>query len=619
MRRLWEKTGDFGKLDGGWAVPAEERSFYASRRRRRAGALLSASLLLLLVCNPWAPSCRGADPNFSSSETIVELQQFRETRSIVIKGAAGEEGRATLINLNPNVNAWYLLQVKWQGGASAAVYHLENANPQTQQLLLDDTHPYGLVVSEGKDRYPCDLWGTQSRETMKKASASGAAYAPLCAGKIYLRNPVKGHRTKIELVTDFLRDEVPAGEKIVAFVRDTFFKDIYREKAKLVEEAKPGLEKQPQGKTENAPEPALIDPKQADRMVQPTNLGIQIQEPNPHGMVLGTWYAVRDIPGIYISLIVAEGIPPEILHSYKNVASNLDSVEATALVYLVAFDLGRYELNFTLGTEHPKVNWSDHMLDRMKDKSLPGPDGIGTIAPLVSTGLINPTDAAQTVATFTGGFKRIHGAFKWGELAVKNHGSHYGFIEDGVIFSTLQPGLSTIYVLDDGRLEMKTWTEKDNGLLPRIIHARQNGAPIIAGFDPVTHMSVPGSLVSRWGEGNWSGSVDEKLRTLRSGAALQEFQGKRFLIYGVFTSATPSAMARVFQAYRCRYAMLLDMNALEHTYLALYRRQGANLYVQHLIQGMSEVDLSVKGQYIPRFLGYSDDRDFFYLTRKKAP
>jgi len=26
-------------------------------------------------------------------------------------------------------------------------------------------------------------------------------------------------------------------------------------------------------------------------------------------------------------------------------------------------------------------------------------------------------------------------------------------------------------------------------------------------------------------------------------------------------------MARVFQAYQCGYAMLLDMNALEHTYL----------------------------------------------------
>jgi hypothetical protein len=209
--------------------------------------------------------------------------------------------------------------------------------------------------------------------------------------------------------------------------------------------------------------------------------------------------------------------------------------------------------------------------------------------------------------------------FSGGELATRNFGSHYGFMENGVIMSRLQPGLSTIYTHSGSRMEMGTWTEADNRLLPGIVSARQNGVPIITAFDPVTGMSVPGPLVSRWGEGNWSGSEDRKLRTLRSGAALQEVDGKRFLLYTVFTSATPSAMARVFQAYRCRYAMLLDMNALELTYMALYKRQGTNLYVQHLITGMSEVDKSVKGKYLPRFIGYPDNRDFFYLLRKAAP
>ena len=130
--------------------------------------------------------------------------------------------------------------------------------------------------------------------------------------------------------------------------------------------------------------------------------------------------------------------------------------------------------------------------------------------PLVSTGLINPMDAGRTVATFTGGFKRDHGAFKYGPLALKNHGSHYGFMENGVIFSKLQPGLATIYVLNDGWVDMKTWTEEDNNLLPKIKYARQNGVPIIAEFDPVTQLSVPGPLVARWGEGNWSGSVGQE-------------------------------------------------------------------------------------------------------------
>ena len=135
-------------------------------------------------------------------------------------------------------------------------------------------------------------------------------------------------------------------------------------------------------------------------------------------------------------------------------------------------------------------------------------------------------------------------------------------------------------------------------------------------FDPATKAPVPGALVRSWGPGNWSGSADEKLRTMRSGAALQTNQGRRFLIYAVFSDATPSAMARIFQAYRCDYAMLLDMNALEHTYLALYRRSGSQMFVDHLLKGMSEVDKSAAGELVPRFLGYPDNRDFFYVMRR---
>jgi hypothetical protein len=362
-----------------------------------------------------------------------------------------------------------------------------------------------------------------------------------------------------------------------------------------------------------------MDPKQAQRMVKPIDLGIEIEEPGGQGMVPGSWYAAKDNPGIFVSVIAPEGIAPEIMRSYSHVVSNLDSVERKGLVYLVAFDLGRFELKYVLGTVHPKVDWSEHLSDRMKEKSLPGPDGIGTIAPLVSTGIVNPVDAHRTVAAFTGGFKRIHGALKHGLLGLRNHGSHYGFLENGVVFSELQPGLSTIYALRNGWSDMKTWREEDHSLLSEVRYARQNGVPLIVGFDEAAQMSIPGPLVSRWGEGNWSGSVDEKLRTLRAGAALQESQGKRFLLYAFFWSATPSAMARVFQAYQCRYAMLLDMNALVHTYLAVYKRQGSRLYVQHLIQGMADVDMTVKGRYVPRFLGYADDRDFFYLTRKELP
>jgi hypothetical protein len=75
-------------------------------------------------------------------------------------------------------------------------------------------------------------------------------------------------------------------------------------------------------------------------------------------------------------------------------------------------------------------------------------------------------------------------------------------------------------------------------------------------------------------------------------------------------------MARVFQAYHCRYALLLDINALEHTYLAVYKGRDPEFSVQHLIKGMEVLDKTKGGRVIPRFLGYPDNRDFFYLLRK---
>jgi len=77
-----------------------------------------------------------------------------------------------------------------------------------------------------------------------------------------------------------------------------------------------------------------------------------------------------------------------------------------------------------------------------------------------------------------------------------------------------------------------------------------------------------------------------------------------------------AAMARIFEAYHCEYAMLLDMNALEHTYPAVCRRSGSQMFVDHLLKGMSVLEKSSSGEVVPRFLGYADNRDFFYVMRK---
>ena len=545
-------------------------------------------------------------------KTILDLQPFRETSKLRVKGRAGQEGTVTLVNLNPHINAWYLLELKWDGGAGGGTYHLENPNPGGRKVVVEQTYPAGIVIFEGHRRYPCEIsWG-DGPNAFEKGKASPQVYYPLCDGRVYLRNGATGHRTTLEGATEFLREHVWGGENIIA-LGHVLLGDAHRETGKTQAEGK--IARDAQEQFNDRPLPAMIDGRFASQLLAPGSLGIAIEQPAPAGLRPGAWYPAAGNPGVFVSIVQPNLVDTALFKTYTGRVNALDGPEASALCYWAAFDLDRFELGFAIGTEHPKVGWSAHMLASMRDPKLPGPDGIGTISPLAATGLVSPKDATRTVATFTGGFKRAHGAFKYGDLALRNYGTHYGFLEDGVVLSKLQPGLSTVFTLDDGTLAMKTWTEADNAVLPRIRDARQNGVPVIE-FDPVSKTGVPGPLVNRWGPGNWSGSQDMKLRTMRSGIAMARNGAKRFLIYSVFTAATPSAMARVFQAYRCDYAMLLDMNALEHTYFALYRRSGSRLLVDHLIQQMNTLDKSVSGELVPRFLGYADNRDFFFVTRR---
>ena len=578
-----------------------------------AGMLLAAKCQEVITQKAALTGNQAAEYEAVVPKTIVELQQFRQTSSIRVRPDNGKEGTATLINLNPTINAWFLLTVAWQDG-SAFSYHLENPEPRSRRLILDSGYPLGIEIVEGKARYPCDLFGSGSTNSLEQARNSQMIYAPLCDSHLYLRNPAKGHRTSLEAAAEFLRNQVWGGEEVVILFHH-LLENRYRETGEMHAKEQAGASAASKEMQGALPLPATIDSKYANIVVTPSDLGLTLEAPERAGMRPGEWYSASENPGIYVSIIEPELINAAILEGHKATANALDRVEASALCYLVAFDLDRFDLAYTLGTEHPAVDWSDHIQPEIKDPRLPGPDGIRTISPLVSTALISPENARRTVATFTGGFKRIHGAFKFGEFALKNYGTHYGFLENGVVFSKLQPGLATIIVLEDGSIQMKTWEAQDDQILAKIKYARQNGVPLVE-FDERSQSTVPGQLVNKWGPGNWSGSENMELRTIRSGAALQWNGQKRFLIYAVFSDATPSAMARVFQAYQCRYGMLLDMNALEHTYLALYRRSGTQLSVDHLMSGMSQVEKSDSNGPIPRFLGFPDNRDFFYLMRR---
>jgi hypothetical protein len=573
----------------------------------------SSTVLGLLLCA--APNVGVAEqpsqaPQAEAPKTVLELQPFRVTQRSPAVDASGRSGQATLINLNPEINAWFLLTVDF--GKNPETYHLENPWPRTQQLALSDQNPRGVEITAEGHTDHCDLWGGSPVTELRNAQHLAGAYEPLCGGRLYLRNQVAGTYTPIERATDLLRDHIPGGDRIVGFVKREFFQDAFLEKEPLVNAVDAGL-----SSPDNSPLRPAIDSTYQGRAVTPEHLEIALER-RAGPMELGRWYAAKGAPGVFVSAFEAAVVPQEILESSGGLVNPLGPVEARALVFVVAFDLSVFDLGFMLGTDHPRVGWSERTLPESRTK-LPGPDGIDTVAPLARTGMVSPAQAAQTVAAFTGGFKRVHGAFHVGPYARRNHGSHYGFIEQGVVLSKLVPGLATLIVFRDGNVEMRTWSKEDDALLPKIRHARQNGLPLLEP-DGMTGAPVPGEFVRHWAAGNWSGSAENaELRTLRAGACLQQVQSNRFLLYGYFSDATPSAMARVFQAYRCSYAMHLDMNALEHTYLALYERRDGKVIVDHLIDEMGQVDKKGRGRngaLLPRFLGFPDDRDFFYFVRR---
>jgi hypothetical protein len=546
-----------------------------------------------------SPEAKVAAYEAIARKSILDLQPFRTEVGTTL--ADGTPLR--FVSLNPDVNGWFLVTIG--EGRTARQYHLENPHPKQQSVTLKTSPSPSLTFQGGVGTGSCVPWEGE----LKAAVEHGLPFAPICNGRLFLRNKVSGSATSLERTTDFLRDHVWGGETVVRFVRKTFFKDANRAVSTEIGTgaARPLL----------GPMPAPLKTSDDARSVISVVHDFGLSGTDGSRMIEGTWYPVTGLEGVYVSALRPRSISESILRGPGQV-NPLDGIEAGSTNIFVAFDLERFDLGFAMGTDHPRLDWSPRPPASVRPRGLPGPDGVSSPAPLVMLGMVSPNLTDRTVATFTAGFKRQHGAFKWGPYATENFGSHYGFIENGVILSKLQPGLSTIYILTDGTVGMKTWTKADDILLPRMRFARQNGVPLVQ-RDPDTGVPVPGELVTRWGPGNWSGSAQAELRTLRAGACMAHSPvGGRYLVYGYFSTATPSAMARTFQAYGCDYAMLLDMNALEHTYLALYVPVEGQVHIEHIVPGMGLVDRKDrKGNVVPRFLGYPDNRDLFYLTRKE--
>jgi len=576
--------------------------------RRRFGLVLALLWGVGPAVATTSPERDGLDRQWEryradSVSSVVDLAPLRETAETT--EADGTLWRLT--DLHPGVGAWYLLEREPPAGTRqrAQSWHLENAAPGRQTVTLTPGSPPVLALAGGGPARDCPLAAEDGADPFAAAAKTGLPYAPVCGGALYLRNAVAGNRTNREAVSDFLRENVIFGDDLVNLIKGSLYEDAFLETATPRPEADAGAVVASLGQ-------ARLD----RRPVMRTAMGLPLAGAEA-GMEAGSWYAVDGVAGVYASAMQPGLIEAALLSD--RAVNWLDEVERRADVYLVAFDLGEFTLGYELGTDHPGLGWSSRPQRSGADWRLPGPDGFDRAAPLVRTGMLSPALAPRVAAAFAGGFKRDHGAFRFADYATFNRGHHYGFISNGVTFSRLQPNLATLTVTLDGEIAMKTWAEEDDALIPRLAFARQNGVPLVQ-RDPATGAVLPGDRVVHWGGGNWSGSAEAQLRTLRAGACLRQTGGRQFLIYAYFSTVTPSGMARTFQAYDCDYAMLLDMNSPELSYLAVYRPNAAGdgLEPLHLARPMAGSDPSGRGgARIPRFVGFADNRDFLYLLRKE--
>jgi hypothetical protein len=532
--------------------------------RLRSPALQNCWIAAALVVLVFATPAVAAE----ATHSILDLQPWQKmTESVAADGT-----KLRLVDLNPTVGRWYLLSIG--RGDDQQTLHLET--PDAMTLALGQK-PGDLVVSYGKQQRVCAL---DAPDGLTAALQTASAYAPLCGGLIWLRRPAHGQRSVLEATTDMLRATGSVGETLINFYKNNF--------NDTAQPASYGAAGGTVAAPRIGPPPAVLAAGWNERTESSAQLGITVDGAGAGGFRLGTWYPAHHTPGVYATVLTPEaaGVANDPGHANE--------------AYFVAWDMGRYALRYTLGATHPMLGWSNRA---PLPHDGPGPDGFDNSGPLARIGMVPPYERALLAGSFAGGFKREHGAFKSGEPI----GLHYGFAEDGVVFSRLNPGLVTIFAGLDGMPHIRTFGVEDarKGALGLLV-ARQAGLSLVENGKDGPHANDI--------NGNWSGSNDGHLLTMRAGVCVLPADGTSYLVYGVFSAATPHAMAATFRAFGCSDAALLDMNSPVLVYGAIYHAEEGRVTAEHLTRPMAAGDDGTK----LKFVDEPDSRDFFYLIKRQA-
>lgn len=502
----------------------------------------------------------------------------------------------TLKNMNPYINKWFLLTVT---GPIRLKLHLENRNPDNNIILKPD----GFIISpkDSDEEVNCPVFKhiDQNLSPLVKFNRKNRKqhpYAPICKELIYVRIK-KESTTRLsftEWATQTLRT-TSFGENIINAIKPFIVErkgEISNKKIAKI------LDKVMDIKAPARPFIKQQNGQQNRHTSSNHNLGFTLDKKNPHDrkLFLGRWYKTKMHDGVYTTLYTADMIPNHIMLSHKNKVRTLQAQELNKLIYITAYDLDRFTINYAVGTKHPEIDTSRRSY---------GNDSVSR-QQIVPIGGIPPYDLNDSVGVFIGGFKTRHGKFRAGP----HRGKTYGYIQNGVELAPMSDGLATVYVTKNNKIEIGKWPKNiESQRLKRknVVAARQNGTLIIDRYEP-------GEQVNSWRGGNWSASANGVGRSLRSGICLQEKDGKQFLLFMAFTSATPSSMARTMQAFHCRTGMHLDMNAHMYLHNAIYSVD-SNKKVQ--VEYLNKEMLYPKNLKLHRFIMDNNGRDFFYVKKKQ--
>lgn len=531
-----------------------------------------------------------ASARTASAMNVLNLHTTKTSHSINFSSSSGKAGSAELVNLNPSISSWFLVKVKWPTGESAS-YNIENPFGDAQTLELNSV---GIQLRSKDGVTTCDLFQEGKNYLKNSFPQSSLGYVSLCGAKLFLLRQVTGGDGG---------EDLHLGPGVLPAEAFDSGKEAFR---------RGSVSPAAGGRQEVLPRAAIV---KASAPVYLGGLGLSLR--NDGSVKPGEWNPLKYHQGIFFSSASPSNIDETRLNSRLSLAQN----EAGFTAFMVAFDLDQFDFGWTHGTTLPGVGWSEKNTTGLSvHPTWGGPDGFADLKPLVTPGSMNPIYFPRLAGTMCGGFQRRDSAFRpnIAPLGQQNFGSHSGFIQEGVVLSTLNPGLATFIVRKDGGVELKTWSTEDAHRLKDIRFARQNLGPILE--RGATGVAIVNPAVSSQGQGNWSGNILGSFLTPRSGICLARNQGKTFLIYGFFQNATPVAMSWVFQGYGCEYAMHLDMNSPTKAYLGLLANVGGHYVVENPLTSMAQANSSVNidGQVVrvPRYVGAPDINDFFYILRK---